>query len=549
MSIQYTHTPSIGYVDTLGSKLSVMAILSAEFCERLGYYAIMSSLTIFLRRKLHYTTSAASIYSTIAGGIGILFSLLGGFLSDSCLGRKRTLLFGALIALVGLIVISLVTIKIDSSHGGNVAILGIIFWIGWYIKTFGTGGIKATVGPFGGEQVEHLVKSQMNQKQLMDPNMVELKTENALESYWLYFYLIINIGALIAATVVAYICQEISFSIGYSIPAVTMVLVIIVYVSRYNKYYVDTSHADENSLFIDFFKITIYGIKHRKENRNDINRHWLDNAKKEKGGLWDSNIVNDVKSVYSIFPFLASNLVYWTLYANMTSIYISQGCQMNYELKHFNIPIPAMNDADTLTVITSVFLFDWFLYPYLKRKNLNFSMLKRIGAGYFVILLANITSAIIEIIRKRSTVLDSNSTCNNEINISSLSILWQIPQYALVGLSEVFTSITSLEFFAGQSPKSLKSVIYALNLCINGFGLLTSSLLVFIVGLWKPKWISNDLNDGYLEYFFILCAGIMAINLIIFMFIAKKYKYKPGTNTSTFHMDNAYKNINDNNNA
>ena len=544
MSIQYARTPSIKLkdVDVFGCKLSVLAILSAEFCQVLGSFSIASSLTLFLRSKLSYKTSQATVSQNIASGFGTIFSLFGGLLSDSYLGRKKSILLGTVVSLLGLICIAVVTIKLDINDGNDVLIFGILFWVGAYINGLGGGAIKANVGPFGAGQVECLVKSEMTNS--IDNGLVEVRIEDALQSYWNWFYFIVNVGALIAYTLVAWVCQNKSFSIGYSIPAVTMILVILIYVSRYNKYYVDNA-SNDSSLVGDFFRITIYSIKNRNNNNNI---HWLDVAKIENGGLWNRKIVNDVKSVYSLFIFLVLGIVYWVAYANMGSLYYSQGCQMNYVItSKFEIPIAALNDADTVIILILVPIVDRFLYPCLKRRNINFSMLKRMGVGYFIMILAMITAAIIEMMRKDSAILDTKSDCDKDIHISSLSILWQIPQYFLVGLSESFASITSNEFFAGQAPKSLKSIVYALNIFTWGVGSWVNSLMVLIVNSWKPEWITNNLNDGYLEYYFILSASIVGIDLLIFIYFAKKYKYKLGTNTSSFYIDNEYITINDDN--
>ncbi|KAL5998199.1 hypothetical protein ACLOJK_009137 [Asimina triloba] len=64
---------------------------------------------------------------------------------------------------------------------------------------------------------------------------------------------------------------------------------------------------------------------------------------------------------------------------------------------------------------------------------------------------------------------------------SSLSILWQIPQYTLIGASEVFMYVGQLEFFNGQAPDGLKSFGSALCMSYISLGIYVSGLLVTIV--------------------------------------------------------------------
>ena len=50
------------------------------------------------------------------------------------------------------------------------------------------------------------------------------------KSFFNYFYLVINIGSLVAVTVVVYIQVEISWAIGFAIPAATMAIAICIFV-------------------------------------------------------------------------------------------------------------------------------------------------------------------------------------------------------------------------------------------------------------------------------------------------------------------------------
>ena len=60
------------------------------------------------------------------------------------------------------------------------------------------------------------------------------------------------------------------------------------------------------------------------------------------------------------------------------------------------------------------------------------------------------------------------------------------------------------------------------------FGRYLTSLLVTIVrSASKSKWYpSNDLNNGKLEYFFFLLAGIAMVTFVIFVFVTSRYRYK-----------------------
>ena len=48
-----------------------------------------------------------------------------------------------------------------------------------------------------------------------------------------------------------------------------------------------------------------------------------------------------------------------------------------------------------------------------------------------------------------------------------------------------------------------------------------------ILSTVADKWLPDDVNDGHLDYFFFLLAGLMLLNLLIYIPIAYFYKYAP----------------------
>ena len=89
-------------------------------------------------------------------------------------------------------------------------------------------------------------------------------------------------------------------------------------------------------------------------------------------------------------------------------------------------------------------------------------------------------------------------------------------------------SFTGLEFAYSQAPKSLQGVVMGAFLLTTGLGNYVSILLVVIVRSASNKdWYpSQDPNQGHLEYFFFLLAGLMVVNFVVFLYIASSYKYK-----------------------
>jgi hypothetical protein len=102
----------------------------------------------------------------------------------------------------------------------------------------------------------------------------------------------------------------------------------------------------------------------------------------------------------------------------------------------------------------------------------------------------------------------------------------QVPQFVLIGIAEIFASITSLEFFYSQAPSQMRSVSQAMNLFTNALGSWLAIPLTLLVNI-NPnnEWIASNVDDGHLEYYFFLLAGLMAIAQIVYSTLSGGFIY------------------------
>ena len=77
-----------------------------------------------------------------------------------------------------------------------------------------------------------------------------------------------------------------------------------------------------------------------------------------------------------------------------------------------------------------------------------------------------------------------------------INIFWQVPQYFLVGMAEIFTFIGQSEFFYDQAPDAMRSLCSALPLTTVALGNYLSSLLVTVISR-----ITNNVNIGHIDCF------------------------------------------------
>lgn len=119
----------------------------------------------------------------------------------------------------------------------------------------------------------------------------------------------------------------------------------------------------------------------------------------------------------------------------------------------FKIPIASLSLLDTLGVLLMIPFMDKLVYPLLAKFDIRPSQLQRIGVGMIISTASMACAGGIEWLRVENCCMLQDRGEKNKTNVSNLVIFYQIPQYTLVGLSEVFTSITgkSCLFLVGAS--------------------------------------------------------------------------------------------------
>lgn len=84
-----------------------------------------------------------------------------------------------------------------------------------------------------------------------------------------------------------------------------------------------------------------------------------------------------------------------------------------------------------------------------------------------------------------------------------MTIFLQLPQYISIGVSEVFTSVASLEFAYQVAPASAQSLIMSLRFCSGGISSFAGSAVIYFFSLGvKPQ--NNDRNLSIENVFFFL---------------------------------------------
>ncbi|KAK9698751.1 hypothetical protein RND81_08G128300 [Saponaria officinalis] len=535
---------------TGGWKAAAM-IVGGETCERLATLGIGVNLVPYLRGVMHLGNADAANIVTNFMGASFLLCLLGGFVADTFLGRYLTIAIFATVQAMGVIVLTISTIvptlrpppctnqQCPPATEMQLAVL----YLALYLTALGTGGVKSSVSGFGSDQ--------------FDESNHEEKVQ--MTTFFNWFFFIISLGSLAAVTILVYIQDNMGRALGYGICAGAILLALIVFlcgtrryrfkklagsplthiatvvVAAFKKRHLELP-SDASSLHNIDEKESLK-IKQRLHHTKQFRfldkaaiRDSTDDEVDDKWRLSTMTDVEEVKLVIRMLPIWATTIMFWTVYAQMTTLSVSQATTMDRHMgRNFEIPAASLTVFFVASILIVVPIYDKVIVPITAKVLDNphgFTQLQRIAIGLLLSILAMVSAALIE--TKRLNTAESEGIVDNPKAIVPLTVFWLIPQFFFVGAGAAFTYIGQLDFFLRECPKGMKTMSTGLFLSTLSLGFFLSSILVMIVQKLTVKrpWIANNLNQGRLENFYWLLAALSVLNFFVYLIFAKWYRYK-----------------------
>ncbi|KAF8683466.1 hypothetical protein HU200_044373 [Digitaria exilis] len=384
-----------------------------------------------------------------------------------------------------------------------------VFFLGLYMMAIGAGGIKPCVSSFGADQFDESIPAERLKK----------------DSFFNWFFFAIYIGSFVSGTAVVWVQDHCGWVVGLGIPTLFIAFAIASFMLGSSSYRVQKPLG---SPIVRVLQVIVAAT------RKFLDKAAVISSEEELGDPWrlcTVTQVEELKVIVGMLPIWATGIVYFSVLAQFSSTFLEQGRTMNTQVVGgFAIPAASLASFDAVSVIFWVPVYDRFLVPAARRLTGNArgpSELQRFGAGLFLSVMVMAAAALVE--TRRLAVAHAVGE-EGEVAMA-MSILWQVPQYFLVGASVVFACVGQTEFFYNEAPRSMRSLCSALALLTVALGSYLSSLVVTAVA-WlttrggEPGWIPDDLDDGHLNRFFWLLAAMSALNLAVFVGCARRYKRK-----------------------
>ncbi len=159
------------------------------------------------------------------------------------------------------------------------------------------------------------------------------------------------------------------------------------------------------------------------------------------------------------------------------------------------MPNDFMQNFDSLSILFFTPILDRVVYPPLRRAGIELRPIARITIGFVLAGCCLAYAAIVQhLIYKAGPCYDSPLNCaaglvDGKHVPNDIHIAVQTPAYIFIGVSEIFISVTGLEYAYTKAPPSMKSFVQSIYLFTNAFGSAIAEALVSVAVDPKFVWM------------------------------------------------------------
>ena len=414
-------------------------LCGVEMWERFSYYGMRALLILYLTKAvveggMGMSISNASLLYGFFTGFVYFTPLLGGWVADKWLGRPVSIITGAILMAMGLFSLAY---RSDWEW----------LYLGLFLLIIGNGFFKPNISVMVGE--------------LYPPG------DHRKDSAFTYFYMGINLGALIAPFITGWAALTYGYRLGFAAAGIGMILGLIIFIIALHSRIIYPCAAAEKALQTSQSKI-----------------------RDEKNGYREplTKIEKDRLSV--IFVIVGFCIFFWAGFEQAgSSLTIFANEMVNRTIGSFTIPTEWFQSLNPLFVVLLAPLFAsmWrFMGIYGKEPSIpvkmGFGMLL-LGVGFVLLWLA---------------MLLNNSNSN-------ISLWWLVGAYLLHTMGELSLSPIGLSMVSKLSPVRLASMMM-------GVWLVSSSVANILGGFLAASIVNLGVSNVFgIIALFSLLLGVLLL--------------------------------------
>ncbi|XP_045341375.1 solute carrier family 15 member 3 isoform X2 [Leopardus geoffroyi] len=533
-------------------RTAAAAVLLVEALERAAFFGVSANLVLYLNSaRFHWDGQQASRAALVFLGASYLLAPVGGWLADAYLGRHRAIALSLLLYLSASSLLPATAFldgrrsfcgevpesplgpacpSPDCPRASPTPYCAPTLYSGLLLLALAASSIRSNLTSFGADQVMDLGR-------------------HASRRFFNWLYWSINVGAVLSLLVVAFIQQNVNFLLGYGITVGCVGLAFFIFLFATPIF---VTKPPTGSQVSSMLKLALQNccpwLWHRHSTRDSQGTQTLPAQRSPQPGPTPQEDMANFQVLVKILPVMVTLVPYWMVYFQMQSTYVLQGLHLHIpnifpeypsnssvalraEGSSYKIPEAWLLLANVVVVLILVPVKDHLLDPLLLRCKLLPSALQKMALGMFFGFASVVVAGGLEM--ERLQYIHRNETVPQQIGknvyyAAPLSIWWQVPQYLLIGISEIFASIPGLEFAYSEAPRSMQGAIMGIFFCLSGVGSLLGSSLVALLSLpggwlYCPKDFGN-VNNCRMDLYFFLLASIQAATALLFIWIASRYE-------------------------
>ncbi|XP_062186929.1 protein NRT1/ PTR FAMILY 8.3-like isoform X1 [Phragmites australis] len=519
-------------------------ILGLECLESMAFNGIGTNLVVYLRSVLHDGIASSASTVSLWYGTSFFVPILGAGIADTYLGNYKTVLISLIMYLLGMVLITLATfmpytpVLCDVSSCLSSNETQTLLFSGLYLTAIGCGGVRSALLPFGADQFDN-------------KNSLDIQKRR---NFFSLFYICVIFGVITSGTIIVWVQENVSWAIGYGIATACIGLALIGFlvgtpIFRQHEpcgspvrsiFQVIVASFRNMCLELPVDRSLLYEVRSNYTQKRPKLAHSDDFSFLDKAAIisdlslangscqssWRLCTVTEVeelKILIRLLPIWVTGIFFGAAISQMHTTFIQQGTVMNTKIGSLSVPPASLYSFEVICVTLWVLVVNKVIVPATRTYFANgaeLTQLQRIGIGRFLMIFAMAIAALLEMKRLES-VREGEP----------LSIVWQLPQYIVIAGAECFAIITQLEFFHGQAPDSMKSMLTAFALLTTALGnYLSSAIITLVAGVtsvWdSPGWIPDDLNKGHLDYYYWCLTALSVANFVFYLYFSSKYKLK-----------------------
>lgn len=464
-----------------------------------------------------------------------MLPLVSAILADSYWDRYSTIMASSLLYVMGLVGLTLWALLYAWMPASSL-------FIPLYLISIGQGGYNPSLQAFGADQLE--IEENL-------PCSKEDKT-NKKSLFFQWWYFGICGGSLLGNSIMSYIQDTLGWGLGFAIPTGAMAISVACFLCGARLYVhkqLQLNNRPKDNNIVQALKAAAKNIINRRL-RLPLRDDDVAELELQEKALRDDDFscskaldadfatVDEppsvTKTILRLLPIWTMLLMFAVIFQQPATFFTTQGMMMKHSIGRFVIPPAMLQSSITISIILLMPLYDKLIIPLLRvftRDESGITVLQRIGIGMCLSIVGVVVAALVE--SKRLGIMKEGVE-SQSLN-TQLSIFWLLPQYILLGISDVFTVVGMQEFFYMQVPTTMRTIGIALYLSVFGVGSFLGALLISVVEMTTAAngknhgWLSDDIRESRLDNYYWFLAVLSSISFLIFVNLSRCYQ---GSNAS-----------------